>query len=87
MKSFAALGLVSLFALAGCGGADATAVQNLEQKVATLEERVGTLEENLQEARLEIARKDNDVEKLKEDLRTVATIVDKNSVRIDRVER
>ncbi|MDX1583375.1 MAG: hypothetical protein R3338_07205 [Thermoanaerobaculia bacterium] len=87
MKRILPTALVVLFLLAGCGGSDPTAVQELEGKVDSLEQRIATLENNLQETRLELAGKENDIEKLKEDLRTVGTIVDKNTVRIDRVER
>ena len=87
MKRIVSAALVSLFVVAGCGGADPAAVENLEQKVTSLEERVRTLEDNLQQTRLDLAAKQNDVDKLKEDLRTVGTIVDKNTVRLDRVER
>lgn len=86
MRTFATVCLTSLL-LAGCGGGNTEQVQRLEEKIATLEERVGNLEENLQQTRLDLASKQNEVDKLREDLRNVATILDKTTVRLDRAER
>lgn len=83
----AALCLSVVVLSAGCEGADPEQVQRLEEKVASLEQRVGTLESNLQQARLDLAARDNEVAKLQEDLQNVATILNKTTVRLDRAER
>lgn len=87
MKSIMTLCLVSLFLLAGCGSPEAEKVQRLEEKISTLEERVTILEQGLQQTRLDLASKENQVAKLQDDLRNVATILDKATVRLDRAER
>ncbi len=73
--------------LSACEGTAPEEVQRLEEKVTSLEQRVETLESNLQQTRLDLAARDNEVAKLQEDLRNVATILNKATVRLDRAER
>lgn len=87
MRSIATMCVMSALLLCGCGGTDTDAGQPLEDKITALEARVRTLEENLQQTRLDLAAKQNEVDRLEENLRTLATIVDKTTVRLDRVDR
>jgi phage shock protein A len=86
MKRTVILIAFSSVLLAGCGGGDGGATEALDQKLRALEDRVETLEKNLHETRLSLAQRDNQIVKLREELQMVSTTVDRESVRLDRVE-
>ncbi|MCA1733515.1 MAG: hypothetical protein LC732_07925 [Acidobacteria bacterium] len=80
------LGTTLLLALAACGGAEDPAAA-LRAENAALTDQVGRLEQRLAKLEREVAQLDNRESTTAERLRDVAGVVDRVTVRLDRVEQ
>jgi len=81
------LGLFALL-LVACGDDDATnRIVQLEEQKTVLENRVAGLETRLADAEKKLVVQETEIEVLHERLRDVSGVVDRVTVRLDRLER